>query len=122
MGCFSTDARLDPQIWVTNYTIAPVCNNGICETNSLDDLPHICVDGQGFTPNGDVRIAIFRFSDNQLLYEAFTVGGKPGGSLEYLTGLIDCGPYAFDSFLSAYDNTSQTWSNKWYLYQSCILL
>ena len=116
-----------PSIWVTHYTIPPVCNNGICQKNSLDDMPHIKANGQGFTLNGLVWIGIYRLSDVKLLYSATTYArhwtGFIDGSWGYKTGLIECpGNLPADAFMAAYDYSTATWSNLWYMHRTCYIL
>src|SRR5579859_3051545 len=125
---FSLSQRApQPQLWITYYTVPPVCHDGVCTVTSTDDLPHIKANGQSFTLGGNVWIGIYRTSDVAQLYGAHTIAGHWTGYIDgswgYNTGLIDCGTtHPANAFMAAYDYTTKIWSNYLYLYRGCAIL
>jgi hypothetical protein len=117
-------------VWVTHWFPPPVCDNGICTIRSTDDLPHLQINGEGFTVGGRVFGGIYNWPSNTLSWGTninvkFWPGWR-GGSFGLQTPRIDCG--AFDrshvanSYAAAYDWTTATWSPVVWLYTGCAVL
>ncbi|MDX2676929.1 hypothetical protein [Streptomyces soliscabiei] len=76
--------------------------------------------GQSFTVGGTVRIALFRDSGPRGIpvwtkdATARRITGRPGGSFNVTTGLLDCTAYGYakDSTMMVWDIATNTWSNK----------
>lgn len=39
-------------VWITYWFPPPQCSDGVCTIKSTDDLPHIQINGEGFTVGG----------------------------------------------------------------------
>ncbi|SHI24477.1 hypothetical protein [Streptomyces sp. 3214.6] len=76
--------------------------------------------GQSFTVGGTVRLALFRDSGPRGIpvwtkdATARRITGRPGGSFNVTTGLLDCTAYGYakDSTMMVWDIATNTWSNK----------
>jgi hypothetical protein len=76
--------------------------------------------GQSFTVGGTVRIALFRDSGPRGIpvwtkdATARRITGRPGGSFNVTTGLLDCTAYGYakDSTMMVWDIATNTWSNR----------
>jgi hypothetical protein len=76
--------------------------------------------GQNFTVGGTVRIALFRDSGPRGIpvwtkdATARRITGRPGGSFNVTTGLLDCTAYGYakDSTMMVWDIATNTWSNR----------
>jgi hypothetical protein len=117
-------------VWVTHWYPPPQCTNGICTINSLDDLPHVQINGEGFTIGGRVFGGIYAWPANSL-YWGMNINvkqwpGYRGGSFGLPTPVIDCGAFnpahVATSYAAAYDWTTARWSSVVWLYTGCAVL
>ncbi|MEV1065420.1 hypothetical protein [Streptomyces sp. NPDC050263] len=83
--------------------------------------------GQSFTNGGTVRMALFSDSGPRGIpvwtkdAVARRLSGRPGGSFDVRTGLLDCTAYGYakDSTMTVWDIATDTWSNKVRVSTSC---
>ncbi|MFI5792408.1 hypothetical protein [Streptomyces sp. NPDC051677] len=76
--------------------------------------------GQSFTVGGTVRMALFSDAGPRGIpvwtkdATARRINGRPGGSFNVTTGLLDCTAYGYakDSTMMVWDIATDTWSNK----------
>ena len=123
--------QLGPSIWATRWYPGPKCNpDGTCSITSIDDIPHIKLNGQGYTLNGLVFVGIYRYPNNayvlgQNIY-ARSYKGYKAGSWGLTTATIDCSSFdkkhVADSYAIAYDWTTHRFSPKLWLYTFCPVL
>ncbi|KAH8746984.1 hypothetical protein F5882DRAFT_492065 [Hyaloscypha sp. PMI_1271] len=120
-----------PAAWATHWFPGPVCNpDGTCTSSSNDDIPHIKINGDGFTANGRVFGGIYKWPENTLKWglnvNSHLQTGFRAGAFGLETPIIDCGPsdraHVGDSFAGAYDWTTGKWSNFVWLYTGCLVL
>ena len=107
-----------PHIWISDYTVGPVCNGDTCTSTSTDDIPRIQVNGDNFTIGGNVYISFRRISSGFLAdHYTRTAGSYPGfalGSFGKKTHEFDCSSQAsapVNYTVQAYDYGTGTWSN-----------
>ncbi|MDX3249303.1 hypothetical protein [Streptomyces sp. ME18-1-4] len=83
--------------------------------------------GQSFTVGGTVRMALFSDSGPRGIpvwtkdATARRITGRPGGSFNVTTGLLDCTAYGYakDSTMMVWDIATNTWSNKLRVSTAC---
>ncbi|KAH7417735.1 hypothetical protein BKA64DRAFT_637082 [Cadophora sp. MPI-SDFR-AT-0126] len=117
-------------VWITHWFPPPQCSNGVCTITSTDDLPHIQINGEGFTVGGRVFGGIYRWPANTLSWGMnINVRRWPGyrdGSFGLHTPVIDCRPFdqthSATSFAAAYDWSTARWSPVVWLYTGCAVL
>jgi hypothetical protein len=120
-----------PAAWATHWFPGPVCHpDGTCSSTSNDDIPHIKINGDGFTLNGRVFGGIYKWPENSLKWglnvNAHSQAGFRDGAFGLEAPVIDCLPsspgHVGDSFVAAYDWTTGKWSNFFWLYTGCFVL
>jgi len=117
-------------VWVSHWYPPPQCSDGVCTVTSGDDLPHIQINGDGFTVGGRVFAGIYTWPANSLYWGMnINVQFWPGfrdGSFGLQTPVIDCLPsdpsHVGNSYAAAYDWTTASWSPIWWLYTGCAVL
>jgi hypothetical protein len=120
-----------PAAWVTHWYPGPVCNpDGTCTITSDGDIPHIQINGDGYTNGRLVFGGIYEWPSNTLKWGMnFNVKSWPGyrdGSFGVRAPFTDCGVYdakhGADSYAAAYDWTTASWSPVVWLYTNCYTL
>jgi hypothetical protein len=117
-------------VWVTHWFPPPQCSDGVCTITSVDDLPHIKVNGEGYTVGGRVFVGIYRWPANTLSWgmniNVIHYNGWRDASFGLQTPVIDCSGFDLthpaNSYAAAYDWSTARWSPVWWLYTGCAVL
>jgi len=116
------EANAGPTIWLTHWTVPPVCNGDTCTSTSTDDIPRFKVNGDHFTVGGQVWIGFMKASTGARTYRysatATVQSGFTLGSFGKRSDQFDCATdprTPVNYYVQAYDWSASRWSNRIYV-------